>query len=293
MDHLPRPDLYVELPDGRRVGVDDRGHPDGAPVLFFHGTPDTRLARHPDDAIATEAGIRLIAVDRPGLGGSDVDPAASPISVADDHAHVIDHLGVEEVSALAWSAGSVAALAFAGRHRVRVRRITLVAPLVPADAYADPAVLDGADDNRRMFAGVLGTTSPDEAGRELAMWLVPPEVDEATARAMLTESLAAVAHIPGAGHALVSALVGTVAQGMTGLEREIAAQATPLGALLDAVPAVGSIHVGADDAVTPPAMSEWLAARLGLSLTVHEGAGHLLAISHWDALLRSAAPQAS
>jgi hypothetical protein len=55
------------------------------------------------------------------------------------------------------------------------------------------------------------------------------------------------------------------------------------------VPAIGDIHVGAEDTVTPPAMSRWLGTRLGLPVSVHEGVGHLLAISHWDALLRAAA----
>ena len=68
------------------MAVDDRGDPDGVPVLFVHGTPDTRVARHPDDGIARALGIRLIAVDRPGLGGSDVDPTATPDTVAHDHA---------------------------------------------------------------------------------------------------------------------------------------------------------------------------------------------------------------
>lgn len=286
---LPEPDSYVELPDGRQVAVDDRGDPGGVPVLYFHGTPDTRLARHPDDRIARDAGVRLIAADRPGLGSSDVDPDATPLSVADDHRAILDQLGIDSVAVFAWSAGAVPAVAFAGRYPERVRRLTLVAPLIPADAYETDGVLEGADDSRRMFADVVSTTPPDEAGRELAMWLVPPEIDERNARIMLAESIAALDHVDGAADALVAALRGSVAQGMTGIEREVTAQATPLGPLLDAVARVGAVHVGADDGVTPPAMSRWLADRLGLALTVHRGEGHLLAISRWRALLVEAA----
>lgn len=289
MPELPEPDIYVEMPGGRRVGLDDRGDPDGVVVLFFHGTPDTRLARHPDDTIATDLGVRLLAADRPGLGSSDVDPDATPRSGADDHARVLNHLGIDRVSVLAWSAGAVAAMAFAGRHADRVRRLTLVAPLVPADAYTDPNVLDGADDSRRLFAEVLATTSPDEAGRELASWLVPPEVDELTARAMLADTIEAVDHVAGAGTALVAALIGSVRQGLTGLEREITSQATPLGPLLDHVTTEGAIHVGARDSVTPPAMSRWLGTRLGLAVTTYDDEDHVLAITRWTELLREAA----
>lgn len=282
---LPDPDLHVDVGDRRRVAVDDRGDRSGSPVLFVHGTPDSRLARHPDDGIAAELGIRLVAVDRPGIGHSDPDPSATPTSVADDHLAVLDHLGIERTGVLAWSSGAVPALALAGRHPDRIERLLLVAPLVPADAYGDAGVLEGAGDQRRLFADLLGTETPDEIGRELAMWLVPPELDEPTARAMLADSLAALESVPGAGDALVGALRATVVQGMTGLEREIAAQATLLGPLLAAIRAPTAVHVGDDDAVTPPPMARWLAERLDADLHVHPGVGHTLAITAWRELL--------
>lgn len=282
---LPDPDLHLGVRDGRRVAVDDRGDRHGTPVLFLHGTPDSRLARHPDDGIAAEIGIRLLAIDRPGIGHSDPDPSATPTSVADDHVAVLDHLGIERAAVLAWSSGAVPALALAGRHPDRVDRLLLVAPLVPADAYGEPGVLDGAGDQRRLFADLLGTETPDDIGTELAMWLVPPELDEPTARAMLADSLEALDSVAGAGDALVSALLATVVQGMTGLEREVAAQATLLGPLLDAIRAPTAIHVGDDDGVTPAPMARWLAGRLGGDLHVHPGAGHTLAITSWSRLL--------
>lgn len=287
------PDRLVDVGGGRRLAIDDRGDPAGRPVVFFHGTPDTRLARHPDDAIADALGIRLIAADRPGLGGSDPDPAATPWSVADDHAALLDQLEVERTGVLAWSAGAIPAIAFAGRHPRRVERLVLVGPLVPADAYAEPGVLEGSDDSRRLFADVIADAEPEEAGRELAMWLVPPEVDEPLARELLADSLRAVAHVPGAGDALVRGLLGSVARGSGGLEREVAAQATPLGGVLDGIAAPVQVHVGSVDARTPVAMATWLAGRLRGELSVHEGAGHLLAIERWAELLAEAAEPVS
>ena len=292
IDELPGPDLFVSVADGRRMALDDRGDPDGDPVLFLHGTPDTRVARHPDDSIAAGLGVRLLAPDRPGLGGSDPDPGATPVSVADDLVAVLDHVEVATTSVLAWSAGSIAALALAGRHPARVSSLTLVAPLVPADAYGSAGVLDGADDNRRLFADALGGTDPSELGRELAMWLVPPEIDRATAEAMLADSLRSVEHVPGAGRALVDALRGSVERGLGGIEREITSQATPLGPLLDAISAPVAVHVGTADTVAPVAMSRWIGDRLGAEVTVHEGADHALAITAWADLLRGCVSRA-
>src|SRR5690242_8758083 len=53
------------LPDGRRLGWDESGDPTGTPVVYLHGTPQTRQARPADEELA---GIRLIAFDRPGYG---------------------------------------------------------------------------------------------------------------------------------------------------------------------------------------------------------------------------------
>ncbi len=284
MPSLPEPDHRLTLADGRRVAYDDRGDPNGQPVLFFHGTPDTRLARHPDDSIAASLGVRVIAADRPGLGASDVYAGATPATVAEDHRAVLDSLVLDRVHLVAWSAGAIPALAFAGSHAERTRSLTLLAPLVPADAYDDAGVVDDADEGRRLFADIHGSMSPDDAGRELAAWLVPPEIDDTLARELLAASIARLRHIPGAGDAMVAALRGSVVQGMIGLEREITAQAIVLGAVLDAIVAPVTIHAGTEDAVTPPAMARWLQHRLGGDLRLHAD-GHLLAITRWAEII--------
>lgn len=285
---LPLPDLLIELPDGRRVALDDRGDPGGEPVLYVHGTPDSRLARHPDDGLAAAAGVRLLAADRPGIGHSDPDPRSTPASVADDLAAILDHLDIATTGVLSWSAGSLFALALAGSHPERCQRLVLAAPLVPADAYDDPAVVEGADDGRRLFADAHRGMTPDEVGAELAPWLVPPSIDDATARDMMAGSIAALVDIPGAGDQLALAVRACTANGAAGIEREIAAQATILGPLLDRISAPVHIHAAIDDTVTPPAMAAWLGRRLGSDPLIHDG-GHELAIRHWGALLEEAA----
>lgn len=286
---IPSPDRLVELPDGRRLAFDDRGDPDGVPVLYVHGTPDSRLARHPDDGLARGAGVRLIAPDRPGIGGSDADPGATPASVADDLAALLLELGVERVGVLSWSTGAIHALAFAGNHPERCARVVLAAPLVPAEAYDDPSVLEGSDDARRLFADAHRGMDPGAVGAELAPWLVPPVIDDVTAREMMAGSIDALADIDGAADQLALAVRASVAGGMSGVERDITAQATRLEGTLDSITATVSIHVGTDDTVTPIAMARWLGRRTGTEPTVHAGMGHELAVRLWGDLLREAA----
>lgn len=275
----------VRCTDGRTVALDDVGT--GVPVLYFHGTPDSRLARHPEDDLATRAGARLLAFDRPGIGDSDPDPTATPWTVADDAILVLDELGIERAGVLAWSAGALFALALAVAHPARVGRVVLAAPLVPADAYADVGVLDGASDSRRSFASLLDDMTPEEIADELAGFLAIPGCDDATAREVLAPSLASVEPIAGAGEVLVAAFIASARQGLSGVARDLAAQATPFGDRLDAIEAPVSIHAGARDDVAPPAMARWLASRLDATLELHD-ADHSLPLHHWERLLGEA-----
>ncbi len=63
-------DAAVAMPDGRRLAYTEWGLPDGKPVLFFPGSPGSRLWC-PHEEATTAAGVRLIILDRPGVGGSD------------------------------------------------------------------------------------------------------------------------------------------------------------------------------------------------------------------------------
>ncbi|SON60493.1 hypothetical protein MSIMFI_01988 [Mycobacterium simulans] len=58
------------LPDGRELAYLEWGDPAGYPAFYFHGTPSSRLEGAFADGAAKRAGLRLIAIDRPGFGRS-------------------------------------------------------------------------------------------------------------------------------------------------------------------------------------------------------------------------------
>jgi pimeloyl-ACP methyl ester carboxylesterase len=67
---MMRADLRVRMADGTDVGYAEVGDPDGCPVLHLHGTPGSRLEVSIPAArrAAEDLGVRLIALDRPGVG---------------------------------------------------------------------------------------------------------------------------------------------------------------------------------------------------------------------------------
>jgi pimeloyl-ACP methyl ester carboxylesterase len=62
------------LGDGRRLGYAWYGQPDGEPVFYFHGHPGSRLEARFARQAAAGAGLRVIALDRPGYGLSGFQP---------------------------------------------------------------------------------------------------------------------------------------------------------------------------------------------------------------------------
>ena len=288
----------ITLADGRTLGFDDVGDPAGIPVLFVHGTPDSRRARHPDDGLAAEMGVRLVAVDRPGFGLSSPHRTATVGSFADDAIALADHLSIDRWRPFAWSAGSIYAVAVAARHPARVERVVVAAGLVPFEAYAVPGILDHADGGRWMVAELgeeLGPAGLAEAAVEM---IAPYPCDEALAREHLLETAdparrADLEAIPGALDVLVAGLVDSVAGGRDGLTRDLELQVEAPDVDWSAVAAPVHLVYGSRDSTTPPAFGEWWAERLRWAeLEVIEDAGHLLALTHWKHLLtRAVAPK--
>jgi pimeloyl-ACP methyl ester carboxylesterase len=280
----------IELADGRTLALDDVGDPDGVPVLYLHGTPDSRLARHPDDGLAEAAGIRLLAVDRPGAGASDLDPAATLTSLGNDLEQVLDVLGIGRAAILAWSSGGLAALGAATVLGTRADPLVLVASLPPAEAYADAEVVGELGPGRRPLVELAGELGPAEVAAEVAPYLVPVPLTPELALEHVLEGAGDVgrdelASVPGAAEALALGLQAGVEGGTAGLEQDLRLQLTT-GLDLGAVTGRVLLHHGGRDGVAPPAVGTWLAGRLRDSvLEVHPDAGHHLLFPLWGRLL--------
>ena len=67
----PRKEHGIRLADGRRLGVAEFGDREGTPILWFHGTPGARRQIPvPARVAAAERGLRLLGIERPGIGWS-------------------------------------------------------------------------------------------------------------------------------------------------------------------------------------------------------------------------------
>jgi len=123
----------VDGPNGRRLAYAEYGDPDGVPVLFFHGTPGSRLLGALYDRPARERGIRLIAPDRPGYGRSAPWRGRTLADTGAFVDPVLDDAGVESAGVVGFSGGGPHALALAATRDERVHSVDLVASAAPPD----------------------------------------------------------------------------------------------------------------------------------------------------------------
>ncbi|HEX2283729.1 MAG TPA: alpha/beta hydrolase [Mycobacterium sp.] len=118
----------VATEDGRRLTYLEVGDPDGPLVIHNHGGPGSRFeARHFAGA-ASKNRIRLVCVDRPGMGDSSPQQARTYSGWADDLTTIADALGYQKFGVTGWSEGGPWALAAAAYiDPARLRHVSSIA----------------------------------------------------------------------------------------------------------------------------------------------------------------------
>ena len=127
--------MRVALRDGRKVQIEEYGDPSGAPALWFHGAFSSRLEASCLDAPARELGLRVLSLDRPGLGGSDQLAGRTVTGYADDVREVLDTLSIDRAAVGGLSNGGMYTMAVASALPDRVLRAV---PYNSSTPIADP-----------------------------------------------------------------------------------------------------------------------------------------------------------
>lgn len=116
------------LSDGRTLAYVEFGDPDAPLVIHNHGGPSCRLEGRLLANGATSNGLRLVAVDRPGLGQSSPQRNRSYEGWCADLVAIADALGYPEFGVSGWSEGGPWPIAAA--HYIdasRLRHVTSIA----------------------------------------------------------------------------------------------------------------------------------------------------------------------
>ncbi|TFV54572.1 alpha/beta hydrolase [Mycobacterium sp. PS03-16] len=147
---IARPKLEgnIAVTEDRQIGFAEFGDPRGRAVFWLHGTPGARRQIPAEArAYAEQQRIRLIGIDRPGIGSSTPHQYTNVAAFADDLRVIADTLGIDRMSVIGLSGGGPYALAAAAAMPERVIGAGIiggVAPTVGPDAISGGLMTLGA-----------------------------------------------------------------------------------------------------------------------------------------------------
>jgi pimeloyl-ACP methyl ester carboxylesterase len=136
----PRIEGIIPLADGRTLGFAEFGTPLGKPVFWFHGTPGARRQIPPEARLAAhKRRVRLIGIDRPGVGDSTPYLYPSFLAWAHDIEAVADRLGLGRFGLIGLSGGGPYVLACARALPDRVVAGAVLGGVAPTRGSEAPA----------------------------------------------------------------------------------------------------------------------------------------------------------
>lgn len=139
----------VELADGRLLGFAEWGPVDGVPVLFCPGAATSRRLGFGSDVVH-EFGVRLIALDRPGIGVSNTAPRRTFADFAADVGQFVAVRGLPPPTVVGHSQGAPFAISCVAAGLAS--RLVLVSA---ADEVAAPMHADRLPDELAHFVELV------------------------------------------------------------------------------------------------------------------------------------------
>lgn len=271
-------DKMIRLPDGRTLGYAEAGDPAGRPVVHFHGSPSCRLeAMAPElDAIAERLGVRVLALDRPGMGLSDPKPGRTILDWPGDVLAFAESLRLSRFSAMGVSGGAPYAAACAIRIPHRLRSVGIVSGVAPMEVSEARAGM--SQRSRTLF--LLGRWFPWGLRRTLRTMSAMAATQPTTFFTRLGEQLPEVDRQAVAAPArrahFIAVTKETFRRGEEGAVADLRLASRGWGFQLSEIPLVMNLWFGGKDTSVPPAAGHYLASAVPRSeARFYPDEGHL------------------
>jgi len=273
----------IDLPDGGQLSVIEQGSPQGRAVVYLHGSPGSNKDHCHQEALYRELDVRMISVNRPGIGKSSSKEGWNALGFAGDLKTVLDTLGVEKAAVSGFSSGGLHACAFAHQHPERVSKLGLLASVAPFDipelsesrAEASKQLHDMARDNPdvllEQFSGVD-----------------TPEALLAAIHAIVAPADQAIFERPDIAEQFHLAFADLLPDKLKHVFNEIGMINSPWGFSVTEIKAETHVWHGTADINVPIECCKYLTEQIP-SAEAHciEGAGHYFPFVQWREILQS------
>lgn len=277
-NHAEGGDLQiVELPDGRELSYREFGNPRGPLVFYFHGLPGSHMEARLIEGEIRRAGLRVVAVDRPGIAHSTFQPKRKISDWPLDLEHLASHLGYgnRKFGILSVSGGTPYACACALKFGDRISHLALVTPFAPGN-------VEGVEKSSLHFLLQSGARHPNLAKLVLSsqnrtLERNPDKAAKKGVRPFLPEEQELILEHPGVKQDFITNLEQISRQGPSGVVTEIKLLAKPWGFDVSEIEGVRvSIWAGGRDEIAPESMAKYFWREIrGSRLNIHPETGHL------------------
>lgn len=267
----------IRLADGRWLGYQEYGVADGPPVFYFHGTPGSRLEFGLCETEGLQSGLRIISVDRPGMGLSSYHGGRRILDWSDDVVQLAAQLGYAEsqFGIIGLSGGAPYAAACAYKIPHRLSHVALVSGHTPIHA---PGTRPGNQDK------LIELIARRPRLGELAFKLVDRRLDRRPDKVVqkLSQNWSAadkklVLCSPAIYQKLVMNLNEASRCGPSGMVKDVSLLARSWGFRLSDIQGVPiSIWQGGCDRTVTPSMGNYFQQQIaGSELIIDSRAGHV------------------
>ena len=154
---IARPKLEgnIAVGDDRQIGFAEFGDPQGRAIFWLHGTPGARRQIPMEARVyAEQRQIRLIGIDRPGIGSSTPYQYDTVFAFAEDLRTIADTLGIDKFEVIGLSGGGPYTRACAAAMSDRVVAAGVLGGVAPTSG--SDAVAGGVSTLVKVAAPVIG-----------------------------------------------------------------------------------------------------------------------------------------
>lgn len=278
------------LKNGYRLGYNLYGPAQGTPVFYFHGSPSARIEFEifADEKLLNLLNIRVVSVDRPGMGISDFQPYRKILNWPEDVSALADSLHIDRFAVLAYSLGGPYGMACAFSIPERVKKVGVVSG---AAIFTHPELMVNINPGTRKYI-FLPKNNPGTARFFLramkTMASLAPNMVISNARSMLPEPDRAAVSTTETQEAFITMVREAFHQGIHGPFLESYLIIQDWGFSLQEIQAPVFLWHGNDDANIPVEMAQYCASEIPNSIPMFfPGEGHIsLFKNHASSILR-------
>ncbi len=273
----------VRTTDGRTLSVREVGAPHGPVVFVLHGTPMSNRLYAPHVEDARRRGIRLIAYDRPGYGGSTPRPGRTIADAADDVRTIADQLGVDRFGVWGISGGGPHALACGAKLSGRARAVVALASPAPYDAKGLDYLADTGEANiEETRASLLGAEALEAViGPQRESYVRGDRAATDAAMATLLSPVDRAVYFGGLGEYLFDGARAGLVPGVAGWRDDDIAFVRPWGFAPKEIRVPVTLWQGRQDRFVPYSHGKWLGEEIGHAVrNLSDEDGHLTLYEH-------------